>query len=258
MKRCATGRFSRLLFTCSQIPTRIDFRGGTHYALKQRSLDRLRSSFSVADKQGLQHPPYLVRRLVQGFALVTSKLLWDIRYRGKENIPRKDAFAYIVASNHQAYFDPAWISAPIPQKLSFMAWGGVFEWKFVGPMIRFLGAFPVDLGGAKALGSIKNSLRVLKNGAVLVIFPEGERAFGDGDLQEFKEGVAIISIRAQVPILPVTIKGGNKVWAQGQKGPHFFTPVEITYHPLIHPPEANGDSCDNLTAQLREVIGSGL
>ena len=213
----------------------------------------------MSEKEALYHPPYLVRRFLQGFAMAASKVLWSIQYRGVENIPAKDSFPYILASNHQAYFDPAWIGSPIRQKMSFMAWGAAFEWKAVGPMIRFLGAFPVDLGGAKALASIKNALRTLKDGSVLVIFPEGERAFGDGKMLEFKEGVASIAIRAQVPILPVTIKGGNRVWAQGQSGPHFFTPVEITYHPLLYPPKSDdGDACDDLTANLAEVIGSSL
>ena len=213
----------------------------------------------MPDKEPLYHPPYLVRRFLQGFALLSSKLLWSIKYHGLENIPAKDSFAYILASNHQAYFDPAWIGAPIKQKMSFMAWGDAFEWKGVGPMIRFLGAFPVELGGAKALASIKNALRTLKAGSVLVIFPEGERSFGDGKMLEFKEGVASIAIRAQVPILPVTINGGNRVWAQGQTRPHFFTPVEITYHPLIYPPQADdGDACDALTARLKQTIESSL
>jgi len=213
----------------------------------------------VTEKDVLYHPPYFVRRLLQGFAWASSKLLWSIKYHGLENIPPKDAFPYILASNHQAYFDPAWIGAPIKQKMSFMAWGEAFEWKVIGPVIRFLGAFPVWLGGAKALGSIKNALRSLKDGVVLVIFPEGERSFGDGKMQEFKEGVASIAIRAQVPILPVTIKGGNRVWAQGQSRPHFFTPVEITYHPLVYPPkDLDGNACDEFTAKLAEIIGSSL
>lgn len=191
--------------------------------------------------------------------MAASKVLWGIRYRGLENIPPKDSFAYIVASNHQAYFDPAWIGCRIKQDVRFMAWGDAFEWKFVGPLIRFLGAFPVALGGARALASIKTALRLLKDGAVLVIFPEGERSFGDGKMLEFKEGVASIAIRAQVPILPATIKGGNRVWAQGQRWPHFFSHVEVTYHPLILPPkEGNGEACDMLTAQLHEVIGTAL
>ena len=202
----------------------------------------------------------LLNKLCRGFAWTVSKLFWSISYRGKENIPAKDAFPYIVASNHQAYFDPAWIVSPISQKLAFMTWREAFEWKFIGAMIRNLGAFPVSLeGGAKALGSVKKALRALKDGAALIIFPEGERAFGDGQLLEFKEGVASIAIRAQVPVLPVTIKGGNRVWAQGQKGPHFFTPVEITYHPLIYPPKDVADGAEEeLTNRLRDTIAATL
>jgi 1-acyl-sn-glycerol-3-phosphate acyltransferase len=213
----------------------------------------------VAQKDPPKYTPFVVRSFFQGFAWWTSKLFWSIRYHGMENIPHKDAFPYIIASNHQAYFDPAWVGCRIKQKITFMAWGEAFEWKVVGPLIRMLGAFPVDLGGARALASIKHALRVLKDGAVLVIFPEGERAFSDGEMLEFKEGIAAIAIRAQVPILPATIKGGNRVWPQGKKWPRFFTHVDVTYHPLIYPPKVDeGDACDNLTSQLRDIIASSL
>ena len=214
----------------------------------------------MANTDPIKYASPLLNKACRGFALAVSKLFWSISYRGKENIPAKDAFPYILASNHQAYFDPAWITAPITQKLAFMTWGEAFEWKFIGAMIRQLGAFPVSLeGGAKALGSVKKALRALRDGAVLIIFPEGERAFGDGQMLEFKEGVASIAIRAQVPILPVTIKGGNRVWAQGQTGPHFFTPVEVTYHPLIYPPKNVDDGAEeDLTNKLRDTIAAAL
>lgn len=207
-----------------------------------------------------QYAPPLVSLAARGFAWTAGKLFWSIKFSGTENIPEKDAFAYIVASNHQAYFDPGWIAAKIPQKLSFMAWGEAFEWKFVGPMIRYLGSFPVSLeGGAKALASVKTALKALKDGAVLVIFPEGERGFSDGKLLDFKDGVASIATRAQVPVLPVTIKGGNRVWPQGQKWPRFFTPVDLTYHPLLYPPKDDErDSCENFTEQIRAAIASSL
>jgi 1-acyl-sn-glycerol-3-phosphate acyltransferase len=213
----------------------------------------------MAEKESLKYTPTAVNHFMRGFALAASKVLWFIRFNGKENIPPKDSFGYIVASNHQAYFDPAWIACPIRQKITFMAWGAAFEWKVVGPLISAMGAFPVHLGGAKALGSIKQALKFLKDGAVLVIFPEGERAFGDGQLLEFKEGVASLAIRAQVPVLPVTIKGGNRIWPQGQKWPHFFRRVDVIYHPLVYPPKDEGGSaCDTFIAELRDIIADPL
>jgi len=214
----------------------------------------------VPPQEPITYATPLLNTLCRGFAWTVSKLFWSIRYHGRENIPATDAFPYILASNHQAYFDPAWIVSPIKQRLAFMTWGEAFEWKFIGAMIRRLGAFPVSLeGGAKALGSVKKALRALKDGAVLIIFPEGERAFENGQLLDFKEGVASIAIRAQVPVLPVTIKGGNRVWAQGHTRPHFFTPVEVTYHPLIYPPKDVDDGAEEeLTNKLRDTIAEAL
>ena len=69
-------------------------------------------------------------------------------------------------------------------------------------------------------------------------------------------------MEAGVPILPVTVRGANRVWSQTMKRPH-FTKVEIFYHPLFEVPKpANKDEMrehlEKMTAQLAEIIGSAL
>ena len=172
---------------------------------------------------------------VRTFAFVVSKLFWWIRFRGVENIPREGGL--IVVSNHPTYFDPAWISLKIKRPLRFMAWDEAFEWPVIGPLISYLGAFPIKLRSGPAKSSIVESLRTLRDGCALVIFPEGEREFKDGRLHEFKSGAVHIAMNAGVPILPVSIRGGNKVWPQGQKYPRFFSRVDVTYHPPFIPGE---------------------
>lgn len=202
----------------------------------------------------VKYPPRLVNILCRGFSFVTSKLLWFLRFHGRENIPPPEFGGYIVAANHQTYFDPGWICGPIPHKLQFMAFDEAFEWKFVGPMISYLGAFPVSLEGKGVLKAMKQALRALDDGAALVVFPEGGRQFADGELLPFKEGVVRIAMQAGAPILPVTITGGNRVWPQLKKYPRFFTRVEVTYHPLMQVNET--DDPEELTAKLRETIAS--
>lgn len=162
-------------------------------------------------------------------------------------------------ANHQTYLDPMWICLKINRKFRFMAWDAAFGWFFVGKAIRYLGAFPVNLERGGTIKAMKESLRALRDGATLVIFPEGEREFSDGEMLEFKPGAMRIALEAGVPILPVTIKGAHKIWAQDMKFPRLSGKVEIIYHPLFHAikPEKGADVreyIENLTEELKAII----
>ena len=96
----------------------------------------------------------------------------------------------------------------------------------------------------------------------MFIFPEGSRGFSDGKLLEFKTGTVRIAIEAGVPILPVTIRGANKVWSQDIKYPHFGK-VEIFFHPVleISKPTDSADQhqyIEELTEKLKTAIESKL
>ena len=181
------------------------------------------------------------------------RILWRIEYHNLENIPHDRPGGLVVASNHQTYIDPFWIGVPINRPLRFLAWDRACKWFIIGPLIRKLGAFPVNLerGGKD---SYKTAIRVLKEGYTLVIFPEGSRETADGKLLPVKQGTVRIALEAGVSILPVTIRGGNRVWPHKQTFPH-FSKVHVTYHPLLEvapPPEINSRV---YAAELTEVLG---
>jgi 1-acyl-sn-glycerol-3-phosphate acyltransferase len=207
-----------------------------------------------------KHPPRIVNQLARAFAWLVSKSLWFIRFRGKENIPARGTGGYLIAANHQTYIDPVWIGIPIKHDLRFMAWDEAFGWRFIGPMIRYLGAFPVSLEIGGTIKAMKEALRALRNGAALVVFPEGGRETADGEFLPFKNGVVRIAQQAKVPILPVTIRGANRVWPRDQKYPSFFRGVTITYHPLLDVTAddsvAQHEDLDRWTEKLREIIES--
>lgn len=192
---------------------------------------------------------------------VISKTVWFIKYHGRENIPPAST-RFLIASNHQTYVDPVWIVLPMRRRLRFMAFDKAFEWRIIGPLITYLGSFPVSMEVGGTLKAMKEALRSLRDGAALTIFPEGGREFADGEMFTFKTGAVRIAIQAGVPILPVTISGGNRIWPQKQKYPRLFRRVEVTYHPLLHVAEDESiDMHENLdiwTAKLKEIISSGL
>ncbi len=209
-----------------------------------------------------KYPPPFVIDAVRHFVFGISKILWRIKYHDKENIPKNLPTGLIIVANHQTYFDPFWICAPMKRKYRFMAWDKAFDWFFVGWLIRYLGSFPVDTKRGTTKNVLRESLGALKDGATLVMFPEGARSFPDGKLHEFKTGAVRIALEAGVPILPVTVKGANCVWSQTMKYPH-FPKVEIFYHPLFYvtKPDCKEDlreHLEKLTARIVEVIKSKL
>jgi len=190
-----------------------------------------------------------------------GKTYWHLSYSGIENVPENDGRGLLIASNHQTYLDPYWICLPIYRDFRFMAWDEALDWFLVGRLIRRMGAYPVSLDGT-AVSSMKESLRILREGWTLVVFPEGSRTFKDGKLQRFKPGAARLAIQAGVPILPVTIKGGNRVWPRGGYLPHPGK-VHVTYHPVIETKdylagEDQRERASELTKTLEEVISSAL
>lgn len=214
--------------------------------------------------QGFKYPSRFTVLLLRTFAFVASTLFWSIKFSGLENIPDPSIGGILVVSNHPTYFDPAWISIKLTRfKLRYMAWDEAFNWRFIGPIIRHLGAFPVKLRSGPAKSTIVEALRSLRDGAGLVIFPEGEREFANGEFHEFKTGAVHIALNAGVPVLPVTVRGGSEVWPQGQKFPRFFRHIEVIFHPLMHlsekPKDVDLDAyLESLNFELRNTIESAL
>ena len=202
----------------------------------------------------LKYPSQAVIWLLLLIAYVISKTFWSIRFSGTANIPPASDGPVLIAANHQTYIDPVWICIPMRRRFRFMAYDKAFEWRFVGRLIKYLGSFPVKHPIDTSKRLFKESLRSLKDGATLVIFPEGAREFADGKMFEFKSGAMHIAIKAGVPVMPVTIRGGNHIWPQGRKYPRLFRRVEIIYHPLLMVNDTQ--DAEVWTERLQEIIAA--
>ena len=187
-----------------------------------------------------------------------SRMLWKIEFYGLENVPSHGGV--IIAANHQTYIDPFWISVPIKRPTRYLAWSDAFRWPFVGRCLTWFGAWPLALEGSDP-GAIRRTLQWLRDGGAVVIFPEGGRSTATGSLERFKAGAVRLALEAQVPILPVTIKGGNHVWPRGWRFPRLGK-VIVTYHPLHHaepcPKEEIRACARRESERLAEVIASAL
>ncbi len=130
--------------------------------------------------------------------------------KGRENIPEKGGV--IVAANHISYLDPPVIGAVLPRRGTFMARKGLFEIPFLGKIIR-PAAFPVDRDKPRP-SMIKEAVGRLKNGELIVMFPEGRRS-ETGELLEARRGIGVIAGLSRVPIVPALISGSDKALPVG-------------------------------------------
>lgn len=138
----------------------------------------------------------------------------------------------VIVSNHQSYFDPVMVGLGFEREASFMARDSLFQNRYFGGLIRHLNAFPVRRGTAD-LGAIKESLRRLKAGGVLVTFPESTRSL-DGKIAPMQAGVVLLARRTKSPIVPAFVHGAYEVWPRDRRIPRlrpllvaFGRPIEI-------------------------------
>jgi 1-acyl-sn-glycerol-3-phosphate acyltransferase len=187
-----------------------------------------------------------------------GRIFWRLEFKGLENIPASGGL--IIAANHQTYVDPFWLGIPIKRPLRFLAWSEVFSWPVVGKVISLLGAWPLQVEGSDPT-TIRRSLTWLRDSGVIVIFPEGGRGLPDGSMIRMKAGAVRMALEAEVPILPVTVRGGHRVWSSEKWVPR-PRKVEIIYHAPIHVEQQPGEetrACARReTERLAAIIKSGL
>jgi 1-acyl-sn-glycerol-3-phosphate acyltransferase len=159
---------------------------------------------------------------------IAGVLAYGVRYFGRENIPKNGPV--LVVSNHQSHFDPPLIGTGCLRRMNYLARETLFRVFPLGRLIRSLDAIPIDREGL-GLNGIKESLRRLKRGEMVLIFPEGTRT-RDGEVGPFRPGFTVLAARSKASILPVAIEGAFHAWPRYQKLPRLGT-IHVLYGPPI-------------------------
>jgi len=143
---------------------------------------------------------------------IVFRLNGGLDVKGRENVETEEGA--IIAPNHISYLDPPIVGAVLPRNATFMARKGLFK----VPVLKWLicrAAFPVDRDKPRP-SSIKDAVKRLKNGELLVMFPEGTRN-ETGELGEAKRGITMIASLSRAPIVPTLIMGTEKALPVGAK-----------------------------------------
>ena len=195
---------------------------------------------------------YFVSRLINVIALDK----FDLKVSGAEKLPKSGP--YILSSNHQSYLDPLVLASILPadvfRRTFAVGTSEIFGKGFMRHLARSIKVVVLD-PDANLVPAMRSGAFGLRNGLVLILYPEGERSI-DGTPRTFKKGAAILSIHLQVPIVPIAIEGFYESWPRN-KSFQKFAPLKVVIgDPITPPPEsdASEQAYEKLTADLKARI----
>ena len=185
----------------------------------------------------------IVKWIVRGAIYIWCKIYYRAEIKGLENVPKDGAV--IFAGNHRSYLDPPLIVATAKRDMRFIAKEELLENKFLRFLIWTFDAITVKRND-KDVGPLKESLKTLKEGNCIALFPEGTRN-GLEKGEKAKDGVAFFAVRSGAKVVPCGIKGGEK----GNR-------VTITYGKPLDYSDLKGnkdkDVLDKVTNEIMQQI----
>lgn len=192
----------------------------------------------------------MVQRAWYAVLQVFAQALFVVLFRGRafhrERIPA--AGGVLVVCNHQSYLDPILAALPIYRPFSPMARDSLFRFKPFAWLIRSLHAFPVRRGAAD-MSAMRTCIRRLREGGIVLVFPEGTRT-RDGSIGRLHAGIVLAAQRAGVPIVPAVIDGAFEAWPRGAALPRPH-PVRVNYGEPIPPGEVRRMRPEELAHDIR-------
>jgi cytidylate kinase len=160
-------------------------------------------------------------RVVAWGARVLARTVARLRIEGDiEAIPRQGPV--ILVANHASNADPvivgAFLTPRLGRRIHWMGKQELFDWPVIGWAARRGGVHPVDRSTAD-LDAFRLARRILDEGHVLMIFPEGTRS-ADGVLRQPKDGAAMLALRTGAPVVPIGVGDSDRLWPRGRLLPY--------------------------------------
>ncbi len=182
-------------------------------------------------------------------ARLVGVLVFGLRVAGREHWPTEGGG--LVCSNHQSFFDPPLVGLTCDRRMNYLARDSLFRVPGLKQLIAFLDAIPIDREGG-GLAGLKETLKRLKAGELVLIFPEGTRTH-DGEVAPLKPGFIAVARRSKVPLVPVGIDGAYQAWPRTSKFPR-LSRLAVVVGPAIKPDEVAAMSDEDLLAELEQRI----
>jgi 1-acyl-sn-glycerol-3-phosphate acyltransferase len=155
----------------------------------------------------------IMYRLSRNLFKLCIKIGFRLKIIGLENFPDKP---FIVAANHTSLLDPPIVGAACNRYIVyFMVKQELFEMPVIRHWSKSVNCIPVRRGDNSIKG-LRETLKKIKEGKVVGIFPEGTRSV-DGELREAKVGTGFLIAMAKVPVVPIYVYGTAEAFPKGKK-----------------------------------------
>lgn len=180
-------------------------------------------------------------KVVKCLLTAPLRFLCRIKVTGAENEPTAAEGPYLVIAPHRTWADPIYLCIVLKhQQPHFMAKKELFKIPLLNLLIKALGAYPVNRGGAD-VGAVRRTIAMLSGGVTVGMFPQGHRYNGEDPRKTpVKTGAAMIALKAGVPVLPVNIRvKNNKHRFLCRK--EIIVGKPITVEEMNYDPEAAGE-----------------
>lgn len=169
---------------------------------------------------------YDVSRIVcRVVAVVTLR----VRAFGRRNFPTEGPA--ILCANHQSHFDPILLGMSCDRRINYLARKSLFESRPLAKLMDFYNTIPIDREG-NSLAGIKETMRRLRRGEVVLMFPEGTRT-RDGEIGPLHPGFATLARRGKAALVPIGIDGLFDVLPRGRKLPRPAVVHIVIGEPLL-------------------------
>ena len=189
---------------------------------------------------------------LQIWAQLICILLFRIRVYGRKNIPEKGPV--LILSNHQSFLDPILIGVGLARQVNFMARMSLFRNGLFAFLIRSLNAFPLKRGAVDP-AALRHGVRILRDGDVLLLFPEGTRT-STGEIAAVRPGFLSILKRTRAALIPAVVEGAYQAWPRDRKLFGFHR-IKVIFGAAVEYPEAvegdRRDICLTLKKRLEEL-----
>lgn len=173
--------------------------------------------------------------------------------KGLENIPKE---ACIFVCNHQAIFDVFLLISNIEINTGFIAKKEIKKYPLIGFWIGAMHSVFIDRQNVReGMKAINEGASNIKNGYSMIIFPEGTRSL-ESEMGEFKRGSMKLAIKANSPIVPITIDGTYRVLEAGKKVTGNV--LKMIVHKPITLNNISAEDKKNLSDKIYNIIKSGL
>lgn len=178
-----------------------------------------------------------------------------VNVEGLDNMTPGESYVYM--ANHQSMYDIPALLGYLPVQFRWLAKIELFRIPVFGYAMSRAGYIAIDRSNRRAaFNSIERAARKVREGASIIIFPEGARS-NDGNIKAFKKGGFMLALKSKRPIVPVTILGSRSILPKGslkvQSGK-----ILVRVHPLIETTGFTIKTIDGLMEAVRSVIYKGM